>query len=101
MATVCITGANRGIGLELTKLYRERGADVVAACRSSSAELDRTGAEVVEGVDVASDAGVATLVGAIGDRSVDVGDQAAEVPDVLCGELRLLEGVGDAIVWQI
>jgi NAD(P)-dependent dehydrogenase (short-subunit alcohol dehydrogenase family) len=72
MALVCITGANRGIGLELAKLYRERGDDVVAACRSSSSELGRTGAEVVEGVDVASDEGVAKLVSAIGDRRVDL-----------------------------
>ena len=72
MAIVCITGANRGIGLELAKLYRGRGAEVVAACRSSSAELDRIGVEVVEGVDVASDNGVAMLVEAVGDRSVGV-----------------------------
>jgi NAD(P)-dependent dehydrogenase (short-subunit alcohol dehydrogenase family) len=72
MGLVCITGANRGIGLELAKLYRGRGDDVVAACRSSSTELDGIGAEVVEGVDVADEVGVARLLEAIGDRRVDV-----------------------------
>ena len=28
--TVLITGANRGIGLELTRQYKERGDDVIA-----------------------------------------------------------------------
>jgi len=72
MGLVCITGANRGIGLELAKLYRGRGDDVVAACRSSSAELDGIGAEVVEDIDVADGGSVARLVDAIGGRRLDV-----------------------------
>lgn len=50
--TVVISGANRGIGLALTELYRARGARVVALCRRSSPELAASGAQVVEGVDV-------------------------------------------------
>lgn len=34
MATVLITGANRGIGLELTSLYAARGDQVLACCRN-------------------------------------------------------------------
>ena len=34
MATVLITGANRGIGLELTRIYAARGDRVIASCRN-------------------------------------------------------------------
>ena len=34
METVLVTGANRGIGLELTRQYLSRGAEVLACCRS-------------------------------------------------------------------
>ena len=72
MATVCITGANRGIGLELVRQFRDRGDQVVAACRGSSEALAGLGVEVVEGVDVSDDAGVAHLVEAIGERTLNV-----------------------------
>jgi NAD(P)-dependent dehydrogenase (short-subunit alcohol dehydrogenase family) len=52
--TVVITGANRGIGLSIARLYRERGDRVIALCRRASGELRETGAEVMEGVDVTS-----------------------------------------------
>lgn len=72
MALVCITGANRGIGFELARQYQERGDQVVAACRSSSDRLAELGVELVEGVDVSDDAGVARLVEAVEGRSLDV-----------------------------
>jgi NAD(P)-dependent dehydrogenase (short-subunit alcohol dehydrogenase family) len=34
MTTILITGANRGIGLELAKQYKAEGADVIACCRT-------------------------------------------------------------------
>lgn len=42
-ATVLITGANRGIGLELTRQYLAEGAQVFAACRQpeQATELNR------------------------------------------------------------
>lgn len=40
MTTVLITGANRGIGLELTRQYIDQGAAVIAVSRSSSTELE-------------------------------------------------------------
>lgn len=52
--TIVVTGANRGIGLAITRIYRERGDRVVALCRRASAELRDSGAEIVEGVDVDS-----------------------------------------------
>lgn len=53
MPLTVVTGANRGIGLELVTQSLALGHDVLALCRTSSKELHATGAEVVEGVDVA------------------------------------------------
>ena len=47
---VVITGANRGIGLELTKIYVSRGCNVFALCRRASDELKKLGAEIYEDV---------------------------------------------------
>ena len=71
MATVLITGANRGIGLEMAGQYSARGDTVIAACRRRSPELDALGVEVVDGIDVTSDESVDRLAGALGDRRVD------------------------------
>ena len=51
---IVITGANRGIGLALTKAYLARGDTVIALCRNSSDELRQTGAQVYSGIDLAS-----------------------------------------------
>ena len=71
MAIVLITGANRGIGLELARQYRERGDDVIAACRKASRELNALGVEVIEGVDVTSEDSVADLASALRGRHID------------------------------
>ena len=49
-----ITGANRGIGLALTKQYIAEGNEVTALVRQSSQSLSESGARVIEGVDVKS-----------------------------------------------
>ena len=72
MPTIVITGANRGIGLELGRQFKKRGDDVVAACRESSGELAKLDVEVIEGVDVTDDGSVGELAEALGDRTVDV-----------------------------
>lgn len=46
MPTVLITGANRGIGLELTRQYAADGWDVTATAREPSAELNDLGVAV-------------------------------------------------------
>jgi len=61
MATALVTGANRGIGLALCLLLKQRGYDVIGACRHTSAALDELGARVIDGVDVTSDDSVAHL----------------------------------------
>ncbi len=67
-----VTGANRGIGLALVALLKQRGAHVVAACRNTSDDLDALGVEVVQGVDVAQPAGAQALAAAVGERGVDL-----------------------------
>lgn len=65
MARYVIVGANRGIGLELTRQLKDRGEDVVAACRAASPELRETGAEVHEHVEVTDDASVERFTAAV------------------------------------
>ena len=64
MATVLITGTNKGVGLELVKIYAARGDTVIATCRdpeSASALNEVGGAVEVLGVSVGDDASVASL----------------------------------------
>ncbi len=67
-----VTGANRGIGLALAAALKSRGGTVLAACRSSAKELDALGVEIANGVDVATDKGIAALVSAVGTRNIDL-----------------------------
>ena len=62
MATILITGANRGIGLALTQQLAARGDSVIAVCRQSSPSLEKTGARIESGLDVTDDAALAALV---------------------------------------
>ena len=52
MANVLITGANRGIGLELAKLYAARGDAVTGVCRETSDELEDIADQVISGIDL-------------------------------------------------
>ena len=72
MSTVLITGANRGIGLELARLCKERGDDVIVVCRSSGKALDQLGVEVIEGVDVGDGDSVHGLRQRLAGRDIDV-----------------------------
>ena len=46
MPKVLITGANRGLGLEFARQYKEHGWDVLATAREASPELSALGVEV-------------------------------------------------------
>lgn len=72
MTLSVVTGSNRGIGLALVTLLKQRGQEVVAACRKTSKELDALGVEVVPGVEVTSPAGIEKLASAVGKRKVDL-----------------------------
>jgi NAD(P)-dependent dehydrogenase (short-subunit alcohol dehydrogenase family) len=68
-----ITGAGRGIGLELARQVAARGDQVLATVRKPTAELSAiAGVEIVEGIDVADDAAADALRARVGDRRVDV-----------------------------
>jgi len=70
--TVLITGANRGIGLSLTKAFLDRGEQVIGVCRQSSGELKQSGADVIDGVDVATESGCARLTELVANRNIDI-----------------------------
>ena len=70
--TVLITGANRGIGLEMCRQLAARGDRVIAACRTTSGQLDSLGVRVEEGVDVTSEDSVGSLVRRIEGQTIDV-----------------------------
>ena len=72
MATVLVTGCNRGIGLQLCKQLVARGDDVIGVCRSASDELQASGARIIEGIDVGEGASMPALKAAVGDQRIDV-----------------------------
>ena len=69
--TALVTGANRGIGLEICRQLVERGDRVIAACRSVSNGLTALDVQVEEGVDVSSEESVAHLVRRLGGEPID------------------------------
>ena len=69
---VVITGANRGIGLELARHYPSEGCDVIGVCRESSPELTEVAAKIVEGVDVTTESGIQKLTKELKGQSIDL-----------------------------
>src|SRR5262245_58084537 len=72
MGTAVVTGANRGIGLELARELHARGLDVVAVCRKSSPELDALGVRVEAGVDVGKPESIGELGRRFQGASIDL-----------------------------
>lgn len=72
MTTVIVTGANRGIGLELCRQFHARGNTVIAACRTSSAELEGIGVQVETGLDVCSDEKLSQFVEKLSGQDIDL-----------------------------
>lgn len=71
MKTILITGANRGIGLALTRHLAARGDEVIAVCRQSSEALAQTGARIEIGGDVTDDAALMALALRLRDTRID------------------------------
>jgi NAD(P)-dependent dehydrogenase (short-subunit alcohol dehydrogenase family) len=72
MATVVITGANRGIGLEFVKQYLAQGDKVLALCRNSSDELNASGAKIVDQVDVGNTENLTKVLTSLSDVKIDL-----------------------------
>jgi NAD(P)-dependent dehydrogenase (short-subunit alcohol dehydrogenase family) len=72
MTTALVTGANRGIGLELTRQLRDRKVDVVAVVRNASPELEATGARVEAGLDLAAPDAPAAIAKRLEGKSLDL-----------------------------
>ncbi|WP_438863656.1 SDR family oxidoreductase [Neptunicella sp.] len=72
MANVLITGANRGIGLALTKQLSQRGDKVWAVCRHSSGELDKSAATIIDGVNMAEPLTYDKISSALSKQKIDL-----------------------------
>lgn len=71
--TVLVTGANRGLGLALTRALAARGAQVIAACRDPGA-LAETGTPGVEAMslDLAHTDSIENLARRLAGRPIDI-----------------------------
>jgi NAD(P)-dependent dehydrogenase (short-subunit alcohol dehydrogenase family) len=72
MPTILVTGANKGIGLQLCKQLKERGDDVIAVCRVPSTELTEIGVRTIEGIDVSDGDAIVRLKSKLSDQPLDV-----------------------------
>lgn len=75
--TIVITGANRGIGYCMARLWQERGNHVIAVCRSPAPndgkqDLHDLGVRVLEGYDISKPEHVAAVKEELADTPVDV-----------------------------
>ena len=88
---VVVTGANRGIGLEIARILAERGETVFAVCRRSTPELDALSVQVLDEVDVSDGQSVDSL----GDRL------RGETLDLLINNAGILNsGALDNLDWD-
>jgi len=72
MEHVVITGANRGIGLELARHYQAEGWRVTGTCRATSPELEKVASQVFDGIDVTSQKSIERLVTALHGQTIDL-----------------------------
>ena len=71
MATVLVTGANRGIGLEYCRQLSVRGDDVIAVCREASPELESLGIRIEAGIELTDASAIDELMSRLLHQSLD------------------------------
>ncbi|MEQ8427591.1 MAG: SDR family oxidoreductase [Gammaproteobacteria bacterium] len=72
MNTILITGANRGIGLEYCRQYKDKGDSVIAVCRTLSPELEKLGVEIIADIDVSNEMSVYDLGEQLEGKRIDI-----------------------------
>ena len=72
MGIAVVTGANRGIGLELCRQLGEQGWEVIATCREANPQLLKLEVKVESGLDVTSDEAVQDLARRLGGKRIDL-----------------------------
>jgi NAD(P)-dependent dehydrogenase (short-subunit alcohol dehydrogenase family) len=92
LATVLVTGANRGIGLQLCKQFADRGDDVVAVCRETTPELGELGNLQID--VLINNAGI-LLRDKFGD--IDYDDLTEQYRINTLGPLRVTEALADRL----
>jgi NAD(P)-dependent dehydrogenase (short-subunit alcohol dehydrogenase family) len=71
MATVLVTGANRGIGFEYCRQLSVRGDDVIAVCREASPELESLGIRIEAGIELTDSSAIDELMSRLLHQSLD------------------------------
>lgn len=73
MATVLITGANRGLGRELVRLYAARGDEVIACCRKPEAKGEHIAGEICWlPLDLDDEAAIRAFPSLLDGKAIDV-----------------------------
>lgn len=72
MASILVTGANKGVGLQLCSQLAARGDDVIAVCRTPGPELKDLGVRIIEGIDVSDAESVERLKRELAGQHIDV-----------------------------
>ncbi|MCS5691942.1 SDR family oxidoreductase [Cyanobium sp. FGCU-6] len=72
MATVLVTGANRGIGFEYCRQLQQRGDTVIAVCREPSRDLESLGVRIEAGVDLTDAEAIADLAQRLDGQPIDL-----------------------------